>query len=557
MTARDYAWIMMGQMPNSVTLRYPYDTGCYYNSESSRITITGNDPIGKNAPNAYESWDVIMHEYGHHIEYQMGIIDSPGGSHSFTWNLADERDNKSEGIRLAWSEAWATIFGMIGQNYWGSYLTNIATVDDSNYDAYNFYNPYDVENESTKLGEACEGSVMAILWDLFDSGSETNDFIALGAQGFWDATTQNQNKSFSDFIKEFYDGYPQHIVDIGANLTCYKMATTVPVMSNETSVSQTNPPRFTWSPQGGSSKFPNNKFRIVFYDGNGSISFKTAYTTSNSYTLTQSEWDSVLHTYGNTYTVAIAATQTDDYSTGEYISAKTTAYTKPTPTNITDSISLSGRSRYTERIMNLQPSQSIDYQLSFSVDGNQVIQTFGTKDSRLYLYDSNGTQLAYDDDSGYSRNALINYVFKHDSTYTLRVKFYSANEAGKLKLAIVPQTGSYASYEAFFQGPENWSSHSGSLKTYDSNIMRYYSSTSKSVTFTADCDFDSYLYIIDPRSTDAISSSFDASSVYNDDGAGNLQAKITKQLDGDVPYLVVLTAFNPSTQSGSYMIIFS
>ncbi len=555
LTARDYAWNMMGQMPNSVTLRYPYDTGCYYNSGSSRITITGNAKTGATVPESYASWDVIMHEYGHHIEYQMGIIDSPGGSHTFTRNLADERGNKSEGIRLAWSEAWATVFGMVGQNYWSSYLTNIATVNDSNYDAYNFYNAYSVENVTTRLGEACEGSVMAVLWDLFDSGSETNDLISLGTHGFWNATTQNQNKTFSDFIKEFYNRYPQHISNIGANLTRYQMATTVPVMSNATSVSQTNPPRFTWTPQGGSTTYPNNKFRIVFYDSNGSIAFKTAYTTSSAYTLTQSEWDSVLHTYGSTYTVAVAAMQTDDYSTGEYISASTASYTKPTPTNLTASISLSASSRYTERIVDLQPNQYIDYTLNFSVDGNQVIQTFGTKDTKLYLYDSNGTQLAYNDDSGYSLNALINYSFKQNVTYTLRVKFYSSSEAGKIRVAIIPQKSSYSSYESFFQGAENWSAHSGSLANCTSSILRYNSSTAKSVTFTTDCEFDAYLYVIDPRSTDAISSS--GASVYNDDGAGNLQATITKQLDANVPYLVILTAYNPSTQSGDYTIKFS
>lgn len=553
--ARDYVWNMTGSMPADVSLRYPSGSNGHYTRSEKTIYLTGNASV-TSYPNSYASWDVIMHEYGHHIQYEMGIINSPHGEHSSSQNNADIRDSKDIGVRLAWAESWPTVFGLVAQDYWKSYWTNIATVSDTSYTDNNGLN-YNIETTPIAYGEACERSIMAVLWDIYDSNSESNDTISLGAKSFWDITATHNSLTFSDFINSFYDAYPQYISNIGANLTHYKMATTVPVMSNASSVSQTNPPKFTWTPQGGSIKFPNNKFRIVFYDSNGSIAFKTAYTTSSAYTLTQSEWDLVLHTYGSTYTVAVAAMQTDDYSTGEYISASTTAYTKPTPTNLLESISLSASSRYTERIVNLQPNQYIDYTLNFPVDGNQVIQTFGTKDTKLYLYDSNGTQLAYNDDSGYSLNALINYSFKQNVTYTLRVQFYSSSEAGKIRIAIIPQKSSYSSYESFFQGPENWSAHSGSLSEYNSAILRYNSSTAKSVTFTTNCEFDAYLYVIDPRSTDAISSSDSGASVYNDDGAGSLQAKITKQLDANVPYLVILTAFNPSTQSGNYTISFS
>ncbi len=556
LTARDYAWNMIGQIPNSVTLRYPYDTYCYYNSGARQITITGNARSNTSVPESYASWDVIMHEYGHHIEYQVGIIDSRGVKHNFTRNLADRLGNKNDGIKVAWYESWATVFGMVSQNYWRAHLTNIATVNDSNYDAYNFDSLYSVENDSTRLGEACEGSVMAVLWDLFDpANGEPNDTISLTYQQFWNVTSSNQVKTFSDFINVFYEVYPQYIDKLGKNLTYYNIATAVPVMSNYSAVSQTNPPTFTWTPQGGSSTYPNNKFRLVFYDCNGAVSLKTAYTQSCSYTLTQSEWDSVLHTYGRTYTVAVAAMQTDDYSTGEYISASTTAYTKPTPTNLTASISLSASSRYTERIVDLQPNQYIDYTITFPVSGKQLIQTFGTKDSMLYLYDANGVELTHDDDSGYERNALISYDFSQNVTYTLRVKFCIGDLSGKIRFAIIPQQSSYSSFDKIIQRYNNMNLYSGLLSNYTSALVRFNSSTSKSVTFTTDCEFDAYLFVIDPRSTEAISSN--GASGYNDDSAGNMQAKITKQLDANVPYLVILTAYNPSTQSGYFEINFS
>lgn len=67
-----------------------------------------------------------------------------------------------------------------------------------------------------------------------------------------------------------------------------------------------------------------------------------------------------------------------------------------------------------------------------------------------------------------------------------------------------------------------------------------------------DASFDTYLYIIDPRSTEPISPNFSKPSCYNDDGAGNLQAKITKTLTANAPYLIIASAYNPSSLSGSY-----
>lgn len=57
--------------------------------------------------------------------------------------------------------------------------------------------------------------------------------------------------------------------------------------------------------------------------------------------------------------------------------------------------------------------------------------------------------------------------------------------------------------------------------------------------------FDSYLYVIDPR----LASSLIANIDYNDDiSSSNRNAKITKKLDANVPYLIIYTKYNPSTE---------
>lgn len=551
LTARDYAWNMMDEMPEDVTIRYPYDSGCYYESWESRITITGNARNSTTVPNSYASWDVIMHEYGHHISYQLGIIDSPGGSHTFNSNLSDARNNKDDGIRLAWSEAWPTVFAMQAQNYWSSYLQNIDAINDTTYDAYNFWNPYEIENNTDYLGDGCEVSIIAVLWDLFDSANETNDTLSLGHTKYWAVTTGNQSKTFSNFIGYFYEQYPSYIDDIGLNLSYYEMATTKPYISNSSSVSQTVPPTFKWSAQGGSSTFPNNSFVLIFYNSAGAEILRTATTTSLTYTLTQSEWNSILYSDGKTYTMAVAATQTTSPATGEYISAKSVVYTKPTPTNLTQTINIPASNRYTEKIVNLQPGQYIEYKVTFATSGTKLIQSFGNKDARIYVYNSSGTLLTSDDDSGYSLNALLSYYFSKNVEYTIKVQFYNSNVSGQIKLAITPAYGVYNSEASSITRYEDIHTVEGctgyTWNTYAqpnyTRVITFKAPTSGNYKIEIESEFDTYVYVIDPRSNSAIVYNVN----YNDDSGEGMNPLLTTYLEANIPYLIIYSAYNPSS----------
>ncbi|MDE5565432.1 MAG: hypothetical protein K2I77_00450, partial [Anaeroplasmataceae bacterium] len=553
LTARDFAWNMMGEKPNDVTARYPYDTHCYYSSDNKQIVITGIDKLYNNAPEPYASWDAIMHEYGHHIEYQLDIIESDGWEHSFNKNYADFLNNKLDGIHLAWGEAWATVFGMIGQDYWKSYLTNIKTVCDTEYFTYNFKKSVDIEKMEYRIGDACEGSVAGVLWDLYDFGTEEYDTLCLGAKGFWNATTQNQNKTFSDFMKNFYEMYPQFTNSIGENLVYYKIAPTFPLIIN---ASQSTPPTFHWYVLEGSKKYPNNKFRIYVYNTAGAILFKSDYTTDTSYTLTQEEWDAILYSFGTTYSVAVAGMQTDEYVTGEYISMSKT-FNKPNPASLTERVTPGANSRFMERTANLQPGQCIDYTFVFEICGRHIIQTFGPYDTIFYLYDSNGIELTYDDDSGYFRNAFLSYEFEKDIEYTLRVRFYTSSQSGEIRLTILQNSDFYSSYEDITQRSPDCYTYSGTLQCFNSFIITYVSSTTEEVTFTAESEFTDMLYIIDPRSTNTATSYTKAESVYCDGANSDYGTKIKKQMDEDVPYLIILIAMYTSTDSGNYNLYIS
>lgn len=91
--ADKYAEIINGAELSPIIAYYPAKK-TYYNYVTKKIRITG-----RGSDLDYADWDVIMHEYGHHVASEFNIDDSPGLPHVSSENLADKY-NKSKGIRL-------------------------------------------------------------------------------------------------------------------------------------------------------------------------------------------------------------------------------------------------------------------------------------------------------------------------------------------------------------------------------------------------------------------------------------------------------------------------
>ncbi|MBR1625072.1 MAG: leucine-rich repeat protein [Clostridia bacterium] len=330
MTAQDFAWDMIGgeNMPASVKAVFPAtgeEITCYNNNKIYVCDFVNDHD--------YADWDVIMHEYGHHIAHYMEIENSPGLNHSYTENLAD-RYVKDSGLRLAWGEAWPTVFGALAQEYYADELTGVLYVADDGYtDISEMTVSYDYETMSIQKGEACEGSIIGILWDLFDNASEENDTISLGYQAWWDVTTGSHATTFPDFIQYFYRQYPDYVLPLGANLSYYKMASSGVTSPTSGSTLTTVPPSFSWGAQGGSLEYRNNLFTILFYRDNFdeayySINIGATTTSFISYTLTAHEWEQVLFVPGETIYVVIQSFQTSTPATGPYLS-KVAEFSRP------------------------------------------------------------------------------------------------------------------------------------------------------------------------------------------------------------------------------------
>ena len=311
-TARDYAKAMRGTNPHYVKVRYPYGSdGCYYNSNSYMITITGDARKSINVPESYASWDVIMHEYGHHIAHCQGIDDSPGGWHSSACDMighyvmedssfcdgecAVHRANNPIGAanakeaahKLIWSEAWATTFAFIAQEYSAEYIGTVPTVCNESYDAYNFYDPYDFQYEAycNRLGENSEVGVYAALWDLFDTNNTSYDNLSRTYQQWWDITTISGTYTFSEFMNQFYAQFPELAGDMGEILARYSIAPYLDICAP--GVSELGPRmtsfdiRYFFAPR--SVCFEYDEFYVTVYSEDYSQKYTSPLLTSDRY----------------------------------------------------------------------------------------------------------------------------------------------------------------------------------------------------------------------------------------------------------------------------------
>lgn len=192
--ASNYVYQQEGSYLDTVYVRYPDDTQgttCYTDS-SNRIYVLADD---------YCDWDVLQHEYGHHVSNEFGFDKSPGGEHSYSYNLADKYLNKETGIYLAWSEGWATFFAISLQNKLGANSLNIPNVGDVKYtDTLDQSIDMSIESCNTTLGEANELVVSATLFDMADGGTgESWDSMYLGYSGVYNLVVDNKCHRFKFF----------------------------------------------------------------------------------------------------------------------------------------------------------------------------------------------------------------------------------------------------------------------------------------------------------------------------------------------------------------------
>lgn len=313
----EYVKAMNGTSAPSVSAKYPA-SGSYQNYFG--IHYEKED---------YKFWDILLHEYGHHLQEWMGITSSPGGDHYINGDCIELR-GKSKGIKLAWGEAWPTVFALQVTDYFSYRLKDIKYISDTKYDSSGDDDPwyFDLETPNINYGEGCEGTIMAVLYDLYDERNESFDQIALGHQALWNIMKTCKSKTFSQFANYIYEN---SVIDknlFGKLLSKYGMAARDLFITQTDSFSKI--PSFKWTEGGNynSSASKSNKFNLEFYDYYGNIILTTTDLFNNFYTPSSDEWNKIINAPGNMYYISIKTYQTSKPATGVYYSEYYT-FTKP------------------------------------------------------------------------------------------------------------------------------------------------------------------------------------------------------------------------------------
>jgi len=191
LTAREYFSEAVGYDAPPVTIRL-VDAGQY--ASYTLATNTINLEIGLGATIAFGR-DVVMHEYGHHIMhhvYERGI--------PLVQNCNPHAPDRASSLSCAWVEGWASFVAALVQD---SPVRASATTPNTSihydWEAHEsravYFGPnrtLDARTGATlvrdyHLGEDGEGSVAAILWDMYDGLEEPGDDISAGVRDIWAA----------------------------------------------------------------------------------------------------------------------------------------------------------------------------------------------------------------------------------------------------------------------------------------------------------------------------------------------------------------------------------
>ncbi len=320
-----YYEAMKGTDVEDVSISYPHSIASdssYYRTSTNIIFLAGNIGQTSFTPfstdgliDSFESWDVITHEYGHHVAYCEGIYDSLGGWHVINEDMAEHYIEHFEGVTtncgdscalksglfgtnafsqdeckyvgnaLAWSEGFATFFGELSQQYFNdnyiddSWQNEIPTFADLSYYAYNFSTPFDVSaipvETNNRFIENSELCVQRVLHDLYDGSDlnnpETFDKVNLGHQTIWNYIIDSQAKTLYQFIEYLKNSdFPNsQLTNLGAILEAHGLATEAPTISSFTS---DNPyVEFIWDEVNENGYYNARKFQVNFYDKNYSL----------------------------------------------------------------------------------------------------------------------------------------------------------------------------------------------------------------------------------------------------------------------------------------------
>lgn len=138
----DYAKTLNNNTPIDFC-NFKYPSGLNANQYSNGTVYINNEtPFNSSHPQTYAAWDLLGHEYGHHVQNVFNLCNNPGGRHSIPSNNIDDQytnnggiysleQSKDRGHRLSWAEGWPTFWSTVAQSHFSTDLKTINTVGDT------------------------------------------------------------------------------------------------------------------------------------------------------------------------------------------------------------------------------------------------------------------------------------------------------------------------------------------------------------------------------------------------------------------------------------------
>lgn len=197
-----------------------------------------------------------------------------------------------------------------------------------------------------------------------------------------------------------------------------------------------------------------------------------------------------------------------------------------------------------------------DYNFTGDVGDIAVIElSSGEYDTYLYLYDTNGELVAYNDDYGDGSNSLIAYVLLEAGSYTVEVSSYAENETGQYRITLTNGTDLFPGRSSTEIVPG--SDLDGSLGQGDGSSRERIGHFADDYTFTAaagdqilldltSTEFDTYLYLYGPDGE---------LSAENDDYGSVSHSAIELTLPVSGTYTAEVTSYE-SQETGGYRLSF-
>lgn len=288
-TALKKALGVTGTAPAMQPVRYPATRTAYRHPE---VLIAADD--------AYD-WDVILHEYGHHLE-EIQLIEATGYGENHTWTESmDDTFPKGKAGAIAWREGLASYLSVAGQRHLGVAALGIPGAGDTTYDDDNtLINIYSSAG-LVSLGEANELSIARTLAKL--------DEMA-GISAVVGALKKDRENLFTRALPGLLDAVgAARFDDTNADPAALRTSDTAachlennaisPFLFNptiESVLTEDKPPTLEWEPGGGGAKYRLNEFTVQFWTSNFDTKlYESSPISSTTWTPSEAEWAQIYH----------------------------------------------------------------------------------------------------------------------------------------------------------------------------------------------------------------------------------------------------------------------